>query len=333
MNSEGRQPARDEAILIDFLLGKCNRADSEEVARRLESDPAFRQLHDDLDRTFAALGAAPEPAAPDDLTERTLAAIAANRPRQAPQLSRRSSMPTFSLRELGAVAAAVILLAGVFIPSMQAAKNKRLRRECGYNLGQVDVALRQYAQANRGALPGVEGAQRRWMPSGGAPAVSTSAGLFVLVKNQGVAAEVFVCPATRGKPSPYVIRPTMTDFPSADHISYSYQYSLDGRALSVSAPGVSEMADEMAILGDSNPVFVDGQFRPDRIGSSSDNHRRAGQNVLYLSGRVAWQKTPDVGVGGNNIYLIDGVDDYQGVETPTDDADSFLLPAYTRTGR
>ncbi len=62
--------------------------------------------------------------------------------------------------------------------------------------------------------------------------------------------------------------------------------------------------------------------------SSSLNHGARGQNVLYLSGHVAWAETPAAGVGGNNIYLIEGVDDYRGDESPAEPTDSFLLPAY-----
>ncbi|MHC4985212.1 MAG: hypothetical protein ACYTFO_03560, partial [Planctomycetota bacterium] len=124
--------------------------------------------------------------------------------------------------------------------------------------------------------------------------------------------------------------PTMTDFPSPRAISYSYQYAMGDRHLSIYSPRLVDVADQMAILSDRTPVFVEGLFQRERVGASSDNHGGDGQNVLYLDGQVNWQKTPEAGVGGNNIFLIDGVDTYHGDETPTEETDSFLLPAYSR---
>ena len=334
MKREERQP-RDEALLIDFLLGKCDAAQAEEVARRLETDEAFARLHDDFDRTFSALGKLPAPAAPADLTDRALASIRANRQQEVhlspdPSGPARRWLPTFSLKEMAAVAAAVVLLAAIAVPAWRTAKQKQMQRQCGFQIGQIGAALKRYALDNDGILPGVEGVPRRWLPSGAEPVVSTSAGLFKLVKARWVPASVFVCPASTARPSRYVIEPTMTDFPSHRAISYSYQYTLGGRQLSIYSPRLVDVADEMAILSDRTPVFSEGHFQPDRVGASSDNHRGNGQNVLYLDGRVDWQRTPDAGVSGDNIFLINGVEDYRGDEVPTEETDSFLLPAYSK---
>jgi len=334
MKREEQQP-RDEALLIDFLLGKCDAAQAEEVARRLDTDDAFAALHDNLDRTFSALDKLPAPAAPADLMDRALASIRANR-RQEVHLSADSSgparrwMPTFNLKEMTAVAAAVIILAAIAVPAWRAAQQKQMQRQCGFQIGQIGAALKRYALDNDGILPGIEGVPRRWLPSGAEPVVSTSAGLFKLVKAQWVPASVFVCPASMTRPDRYVIEPGMTDFPSPRAISYSFQYTLGDRHLSIYSAELVDVADQMAILSDRTPVFVDGRFQPDRIGASSDNHGGEGQNVLYLDGRVNWQQTPEAGVSGDNIFLIDGVDDYRGDEVPTDQTDSFLLPAYSK---
>jgi hypothetical protein len=44
---------------------------------------------------------------------------------------------------------------------------------------------------------------------------------------------------------------------------------------------------------------------------------------------VQWKRRPNVGVGGDNIYLVQGVVDYKGTETPASDTDSFILPAWS----
>ena len=334
MNANHEQSYRDEQLLIDFLLGKCDQAQAEEVVRRLRTDEAFHKLHDDLNHTFAAFGALPEPVAAGNLTERALQMIRQSGPDNtrlaASRLGGRSAAPTFSLRELAGIAAAVVLMAAIFIPSMRAARRQELQRRCASQVGQIGAALTRHAIANSGVLPNADHQQRRWLPINGEPMASTSAGLFKLVKDQYVPAAVFVCPATASQPARYVIHLKMTDFPSDSHISYSYQHTLGERRISLYNPRLKPVAEQMAVLADSSPVFTGGQFNPDRITSSSDNHHGKGQNIWFLAGHVAWSPTPAAGVAGNNIYLIEGLDSYRGDETPTDETDTFLLPAYSR---
>ena len=118
----------------------------------------------------------------------------------------------------------------------------------------------------------------------------------------------------------------MVDFPSPQYVSYSYQYSL-GRAVRRDAPELVNVAEQMAILADANPLFDGGRFRRDRLGQGvSENHRCTGQNVLYLSGAVRWFTHARAGVNGNNIWLADGIYEYHGDEKPTSPVDTFLLP-------
>ena len=86
----------------------------------------------------------------------------------------------------------------------------------------------------------------------------------------------------------------------------------------------------MAILADNSPVFNGGRFQADCLGrQAGDNHDSTGQTVLYMDMHVDFKAKPSVGVGGNNIYLADGVTDYKGNEKPAGPTDSFLLPAYS----
>ena len=66
------EPAKDEVLLIDFVLGRCEPAQAQEVQRRLEQDAAFRRLHDDLRNTFAAMDLAVEHEPPESLVARTM---------------------------------------------------------------------------------------------------------------------------------------------------------------------------------------------------------------------------------------------------------------------
>ena len=333
MTTNPEQHARDEQLLIDFLLGRCDREQAEEVARRLGDDPAFHDLHDRLDRTFTVLNKMPELTAPADLTERTLAGIDAARGRTAElartELGGSRSRSTFSMRELAGIAAAIILIVAVVVPIAQQSQDRALQSDCRARVGQMGSGLSAYAAANNGLLPGADPARRRWLSTGDETAASTSAPLFRLIKEGHLPAAVFVCPAVRARPALYRVTAAMGDFPSSLHISYSYQHSFGGRRISLNDPALAAVSENMAILSDATSAMVGNTFRPDLANKSSLNHGGDGQNVLYLQGNVAWRPTPAAGVSGDNIFLADGVDNYDGTEAPTNDTDSFLLPTYS----
>ena len=198
-------------------------------------------------------------------------------------------------------------------------------------MGDIGRAVHAYAEENNGFLPLSASVAGPWLASSGGEVFSNSAGLFQLIRLNYAPAEEFQCPATAGPaPAGFALMAGMTDFPQGRFIGYSYQHTL-GRGLSLDDPVLHAVAGEMVILADSNPLFTGGHFHPSRIGTAlSDNHEGRGQNVLYLDNHVRWANTPTVGVGGNNIYLAEGVYQYRGDEAPVSATDTFLLPAYSR---
>lgn len=328
-----KQDEQDQ--LIDFLLGQCGPDVAAEVRRRLAQDGRFRAVHDNIAKTLSAMSLVGEIEPPENLVSRTLARIRQHQQTNAllarEQLAVRRGRPTFLLRELAAVAAILVLMLGVFSIWQRQARREHLAGLCRSQVGQIGTGLLTYANANDGFLPAADLAQHRWLPKAGMPAVSNSCGLFRLVVDDFVSPSVFKCPALEaegGSKAGFALQPGMSDFPGAGDINYSYQHTLGGRRLSrqVLAP----VAESMAILADSTPVFAGGQFRRDRVGAAaSDNHDRTGQNVLYLDMHVAWAERPAVGVGGDNIFLAEGIFDYDGDEEPASDIDTFLLPAYS----
>jgi hypothetical protein len=92
-----------------------------------------------------------------------------------------------------------------------------------------------------------------------------------------------------------------------------------------------EADPNMAVLSDANPLFdhsaVRTLFRENLNELNSHAHGRgAGQNVLYVSGRVMFAKAPTVGVAGDNIWQAGDLTDYTGAEVPQYLTDSFLVP-------
>ena len=147
-----------------------------------------------------------------------------------------------------------------------------------------------------------------------------TAALWLLVRGRMVRTGSFVCPSTWNPSEPAAIdgkevkAEDRSNFSDGSHLSYSYSSPYS------SAPGY-QMNDtqqsDFALMADKNP----GVAPPDRDNvmgpaydaspfelakANSNNHGKAGQNVLYADGHVAFQMTPYCGVGSgrrrDNIY-------------------------------
>lgn len=326
------QRTSDEIRLIDFLRGELSPQERQEVLERLDADDGFRRVHDDIANALEAMRLSGEIDPPEGLVEATIARIGRVRRTEAllakEEARRPAIWPTFSLRELTAVAAAVILMAAILVPSVRQARRLAGIGQCASQVGQIGSGLLAYANANDDSLPGVDSSERRWLPRDGQSAFSNSNALFKLVRFGYTSPTVFRCPA-HGKGS-FVVQAGMTDFPADRYISYSYQHTRGPRKLTLSDPVLAAVAEHMVILADSTPIFVDGKFRREKVRFAvSENHRSTGQNVLYLDMHVNWVKSPTVGVHGDNIFLVRGKVDYRGDEAPAEPTDTFLLPTFS----
>ena len=117
------------------------------------------------------------------------------------------------------------------------------------------------------------------------------------------------------------------------------------------------MTPDMVLAADLNPgdsgtpaltTLTLNSSAADMRQGNSTNHARAGENVLYVDGRVEWATTPFAGKGSDNMYtraatanpvnrapLADQSSDAAypfGQEPPTHAADTILLPTETSTG-
>jgi len=327
------QKQNDQMLLTDFLLGRCEPQAARAIRARLASEPDLQQMHDDLRNTLQALALLPEAQPPEDLADRTMAKIRSVRQTEAlltrEEIRHGAAKATFSWRELSAMAAAVVLLAVILIPSIRQARRQRTIELCSANVGRIGTGLLNYSIDNNLALPSVEGSQLRWLDGDGEAVASNSVALFKLIRTGYVMSPVvFQCPATSGRS--FAVQGWMVDFPSEDHIGYSYHHAIGENRLTTDDPNLSPVAEQMAILADRTPVFRHGRFLPEAVHTpASPNHDHAGQNVLYLDMHVGWKDTPAAGVEGNNIFLVDGVYEYRGDESPQAPTDTFLLPAHS----
>ncbi len=327
------ETTNNQQLLTDYLLGRLEPQAQQEVRRLIEREPELRQMHDDLRNTFAALDLAIEVEPPADLVERTMSRIRSAKQTDAllahEQLTRRDVIrPTFSMREVAAVAGIVLLIGSIFALSFREADRRRLRVQCAQNASRIGTAMMSYANRNEGRLPSTTAPNDRWLPTASQPSASNSRALFRLVHEKYLQPPTFQCPAVGG--DSFTVRPDMADFPGPKFIGYSYQHSIGPKGLSLEDKHLQAVQASMAILADSSPVFNGGRFQADCLGrQAGDNHDGTGQTVLYMDMHVDFKTKPSVGVGGNNIYLVNGVTDYKGDEKPSEPTDSFLLPAYS----
>jgi prepilin-type processing-associated H-X9-DG protein len=135
---------------------------------------------------------------------------------------------------------------------------------------------------------------------------------------------LFLCPAGGGVPMPREQVAGRNDFAEARNVNYAY-FNMAGARPS--------LADNPAlpIVSDDNPMFdEDGvPLGPlgwgDRTDRNSRAHGGAGQNILTLDGHVKWEKTPNAGIDGDNIWTLQGVKDYTGHEGPQSATDAHLI--------
>ncbi|MGH7177543.1 MAG: hypothetical protein ACREJC_09205, partial [Tepidisphaeraceae bacterium] len=171
------------------------------------------------------------------------------------------------------------------------------------------------------------------------------ASLWLLVRGGLVSdPRAFICPSSSDAPDSLTdstgkfVKPVARgNFRRARNLSYSYATPFSN------APGYrmdDTRKSDFAILADMNPGISRGDditgpsSRSSMIEQSkanSNNHNKAGQNVLYADGSVSFERTPYVGVGrshgvpGDNIYTALSATPLNG-QTPPADGNGYWSP-------
>lgn len=248
----------------------------------------------------------------------------------------RSIRRGFSFVELLVVVGILVILAAIFIPYVSKVRESDHRARCSDNLNAIMRALRNYADANHDFYPSVTydavHSPNGYVAYTGADSPDpfakdtrvqpndVTAALWLLVRQRLVKPGVFVCPSTSNTADPVLIAGAesrvdqRSNFFDGTHLSYSYSSPYS------SAPGY-QMNDtrpaDFALMADKNPGVeppeLDNVMGPaydappfELAKANSNNHGKAGQNVLYADGHVAFQTTAYCGVGTaekrDNIY-------------------------------
>ena len=244
-------------------------------------------------------------------------------------LSRRHR--AFTTVELCVILVILLLLLSIFIPFIRKTRETDNRVRCQSNLRGIGLALSKYAKANAGAFPRVVAdtggnyngyfaytgpfADNPFAGDGGVAANDVTASLFLLVREGYAPPDLFICASSSDIPDPLTDAAAQStpilnrsNFKRARNLSYSYAspFSL--------APGYKfneYLAADFVIAADKNPgksstsdvTFPAFNAPPIELAkSNSNNHRQAGQSVLYADMHVEFRNSPYAGLGGDNIY-------------------------------
>ncbi|MCC7147198.1 MAG: hypothetical protein IT443_12195 [Phycisphaeraceae bacterium] len=241
--------------------------------------------------------------------------------------------------DMGAVAA--ILLVGVSLlwPSLGYTRSEARRIACANNLGAAGAAMNSYASDHQGQMPrsgnfaGVPwyrvGQNSQTGQTAQGQVQSNSAHLYLIIRQGYINPAALACP--ENEQAAMSLPQGQFDWPNPDAVSYSYQNQFTAR------PIVLEGVPHLAILADKNPLFLirikPGQqgaeltFRKDLPATTASRFHRGGQNILRGDGTVLWSSQPWLpGSERDNIWLLHGLDHYQGTESPTRSDDAHLIP-------
>jgi hypothetical protein len=333
-----------DPMLLDLHLGRLSEHERTALEQRIQSDPGLRAENEALATMFQALSSVrePEPDLPAGLIGKISARVAAVGPplrvtrpgrRTAAELAEAEGARVIrlhSFREIAAVAAMIVLAIGLGVPSMLHMRERGQRIACAANLADIGRGMQAYALANNGALPFAGwNANSTWRPTDepGLNVLPNRRQVYPLLRFGHVPARLFVCPSANDLPMPEDQVPYHNDFLESRNVSYAYQNMAGVR------PALRDNPD-LPVLGDDNPFFDNGWplfavmrslGLSDPAKTNSRVHGGAGQNILTIRGNVKWMTTPNCGIDGDNIWTLDGVEEYTGREGPQTSTDSHLL--------
>jgi hypothetical protein len=334
-------------LIFDYCIGQGSPEQNKEAEALIHSNTEAAQIYSDLKSALKPLGSMEIEDCPSSLVEQTvyfvndnilagqnqLQKLLANE--QAAKASLKTTGFWHNFSEMAAVAAAVLLIIGVLVPTMGVARQKYMKNLCQAQFNNIFMGFNNYVNDHDGRQPAVKTASGApWYKVGnqGDENHSNTRHIFLLVKGNYADIHNFACPGNR-KTKNSQITPAeiqrLKDFPDRSFVTYSFRISCVSKK-------DGQMTCRKVILADLNPLFevlstessqsFNVQLERKLLTVNSINHKRRGQNVLFGDGSVDFLKTRHMNLTEDDIFTLQDTDIYQGSEVPSSPTDSFLAP-------
>lgn len=329
------QPNDSLDKLLEWHLNLLNPGEAAWMEAQLQRDATLREQSKTLGRILRPLDQWSVHAGPSNLVETTLRAVRlSSQPDERAMDDRRGWVfPSFRSRDLIAAAASIVVLLGAFVPASSALRSRSQRVLCANNMHTIGMGLSQYQATFAGSLPFAGFADSAWLPGADPTCYSSnSRHVFLLRKLQFVTKpNAFVCPSSKIDESKIVRK---TPLEGCDDFGDGTAISYDSHNLAGPVPNLRPQT-VIAYLADPNPLFIGQRFNEniDPQVANSPAHGGCGQTILLLDGRAEYFRTPVYGQHKDNVWTIEGVRRYTGVETPKNSNDSFLVPGAPKLHR
>jgi len=339
---------QQKQLLFDYCIGLTSKEETAEAEALISCDEEKAKFHLKLKSAFAPLESLkPEPC-PDALVEATIWRV--NNTVRSSQLYLQQSLADEQTREvyakswfrlnLGKIAAmaAVILIVVVatsWFVLLGSVRQKSWQQHCQLQSSQIFEGFSQYSSDHDGKLPAVAAeAGTPWWKVGyqGGENHSNTRPMWLLAKLNYSKPADFVCPGASGDKALQLSTlqvQNYNDFPSREHVTYSFR-------ISCHTAESSRLICRKVLMADLSPLF---ENLPDDYSKSfklrlnkvlltanSINHKRRGQNILFGDGRVEFVKTRHTNLLEDDIFTLRDTDIYQGHEVPSSETDFFLAP-------
>ncbi|MBN2136443.1 MAG: hypothetical protein JW720_01415 [Sedimentisphaerales bacterium] len=322
-------------LLLDYALGMASESESVEAQALISCNKEAAKLHEQFISALAPLSTVePEPC-PDWLAERTIHRLveAANSGHEGLEelLATEQSRPVTirvgfwrNLSEMVAVAAVIMLVAGILLPLLGHQRQQYWKDRCQAQLSSIFQGLSNYVKDHDGRAPVVTAQTgRQW----------NTQSLYLPLKLGYIKnPSLFLCPARKTNQTLELDLSRVAeydDFPVRGYVTYSPRKQCPN----------SSSGDRLCrgpILSDRNPMFEDESFttfkkRLDQaiLRANSRNHGGKGQNILHDDGRVQFVTIRHIGAGDdmfalNEMCCGDEVDECEVL--PASEHDVFMAP-------
>ncbi len=338
---------QEQEIIFDYCLGIASEEESERAQELIITNQEAQQLHLSLKKAFAPLETLGPETASDELAEKTVSRLLAAKSAQvrlrqliAYEQAQQQAQPKMFFRYVSrfvSVAAVLLIVAGVWGSTVQHMRFHAQKTICQSNLAGVGAGFQSYRGDNNGRLPMVAtAAGDPWWKVGYRPDSNENASntrhIFLLVRRGYITKPaIFVCPGVKsasGLNYDRVQVANLRDFPSRQHVSYSFR---------IRCPQAQTEANtgRKVLMTDMNPIFCDLpetlddlklQINEDLLKINSRNHNKKGQNILFCDGSVTFIKTRFIESDRDDVFTLQGTTLYHGTEIPTGEDDVFVAP-------